>query len=851
MSKLPEHIGRYTIEKLLGEGAMGSVYKAHDPVIQRIVAIKTIKTDIIEETVERKEFKRRFFNEAQICGSLHHPNIVVLYDLGEEQNTPFIAMEYLEGRTLQQHSKSNKKMDIDTKVQIIMQIADALDYAHERDIIHRDIKPQNIMVTDAHIAKIMDFGIAKIGDEHMTKTGFFVGTPSYSSPEQIAGEKVDYRSDIFSLGVLAHELLTGKLPFPGKSISSILYQVVNGQPSLEYVPPEIDANKLQFKLIFLKALNKDREKRYQHASELAEELRRLVGTAERSIPHPTAENPVVSTQAFGKPYLSDGDNMTQTSERVAMNTQTHEAPAQDFSPVSGLTKTDVKQVPPTQKITPAGSAISPPTHKIDPPVAYSPQPVRPQGASQPLTSGHLAQDPVISAKSQTQKSYTGLYAALAAVAVAAVLTVWFMRGADDDDLDPIPELPVTNRSLVLQSEPSGAKVWINDRDQGQTPLNHEFDIAAKDRFELRFEFEGYESTSHVLLANEDWGSKYLARLTKTREIEKPIETTNDEPDPEVIVDKGLSPEEIRRREALDREIQDQIAWREASSRPSVASFENYLDTYPNGAFSALAKNERDHLLEQQAYDNVKRSNNLKEVETFLANYPSSQWAPSMEDRLNQLKTASAFQKAMLSNEPERLTEFLSQYRTWATVDQVSKVESKLNAANNAVHVEDEAEAYAKAKVSSNLPTLKQYLQNYNNTDANHVNEIQNRIFNIDQEYKTFLSSNFEHDRERKYKVTKDNEAFSVSMRLTKTPNFKIKRVNLVWSIDSDLPSETQMIGAGNQFTAQIPHGSLRDGEFQYHFAVEEESGQVYQLPSKRYSTKITVSDAPKNLVITY
>ena len=197
MGRHPTTIGRYTVEKLLGEGAMGSVYKAHDPAIQRVVAIKTIKTDVIEESEERKEFTRRFFNEAQICGSLHHPNIVILYDLGEEQSMPFIAMEYLEGKTLQQWMKSSKKLDIDTKIHIIAQVADALDYAHERGIIHRDIKPQNVMVTRDHIAKIMDFGIAKIGDEHMTKTGFFVGTPSYSSPEQIAGEKVDYRSDIF------------------------------------------------------------------------------------------------------------------------------------------------------------------------------------------------------------------------------------------------------------------------------------------------------------------------------------------------------------------------------------------------------------------------------------------------------------------------------------------------------------------------------------------------------------------------------------------------------------------------------------------------------------------------------
>ena len=265
-------IGRYIVQSTLGEGAMGSVFKALDPFIKRTVAIKIIKLDQSRSEKDTKEFYNRFLQEAQISGQLHHPNIVSIFDVGEQEGMPYIAIEYVKGLTLNEFVRKDPKPKLGELFRIVMQLAAALDYAHSKGVIHRDLKPSNIMVMPDGVAKIMDFGIAKMSGSHLTQTGIFLGTPSYSSPEQIKEGQVDYRSDIFSFGILAHETLTGFLPFPGQSINAILYKIANEPPVFSPNLKKLPVQMVDWRKVFLKVLHKNPDLRYQTAQGFSEAL---------------------------------------------------------------------------------------------------------------------------------------------------------------------------------------------------------------------------------------------------------------------------------------------------------------------------------------------------------------------------------------------------------------------------------------------------------------------------------------------------------------------------------------------------------------------------------------------------
>ena len=265
-------IGRYIVRDLLGEGAMGSVFKAEDPFIKRTVAIKIVKLDQARSEADTEEFFERFKQEAQISGHLNHPNIVAIYDVGEQDGMPYIAMEFVEGKSLTDIFKADPRPSIGELMTIMTQLAGALDFAHAKGIVHRDLKPANIMVTSNKVPKIMDFGIAKMSGSNLTQTGVFLGTPSYSSPEQIKEGHVDHRSDLFSFGILTVETLTGSLPFPGQSINAILYKIANEPPAftpnLKNLPIKISV----FREVMARALHKEPDKRYQKATEFANAL---------------------------------------------------------------------------------------------------------------------------------------------------------------------------------------------------------------------------------------------------------------------------------------------------------------------------------------------------------------------------------------------------------------------------------------------------------------------------------------------------------------------------------------------------------------------------------------------------
>lgn len=223
------HLGRYEIIGEIGQGAMGVVYKATDPLIDRIVAIKTITLSLALD--EREEYEARFYQEAKAAGRLSHPNIVTIYDVGRSGDVAYIAMEFLQGRELRDILNDKQLLPVDQVIDIVTQVAMGLDYAHEHGIVHRDIKPSNIMVSrDAHV-KITDFGIARMASAGVrTQTGMVLGSPKYMSPEQVMGKQTDQRSDIFSLGVMLYEMLTGQPPFMGENVNAIMYQTLNAIP---------------------------------------------------------------------------------------------------------------------------------------------------------------------------------------------------------------------------------------------------------------------------------------------------------------------------------------------------------------------------------------------------------------------------------------------------------------------------------------------------------------------------------------------------------------------------------------------------------------------------------------------
>jgi len=264
-------LGRYQIVSQLGRGAMGTVYRAIDPAIERTVAIKTLNPDLPDENIA--EVKERFLREAKSAGKLNHPNVVTVYDVGETGGIAYIAMEFLEGRSLRQVLDSGEPLPLQFIVNVVAQMADALDYAQRYGIVHRDIKPANIMISPSGFAKLTDFGVAYMPSSSMTQTGTVLGSPKYLSPEQVLGLPVDGRADIFALGVVLFEMLAKKTPFERPEITVFqLMQAIctNPAPRISSLNREIPT---AFDAILTHALGKRPEERYQRASEFANDLR--------------------------------------------------------------------------------------------------------------------------------------------------------------------------------------------------------------------------------------------------------------------------------------------------------------------------------------------------------------------------------------------------------------------------------------------------------------------------------------------------------------------------------------------------------------------------------------------------
>jgi len=265
-----EQIGKYKILGKIGQGAMGEVYRAQDSVLNRDVAIKTISSELGADDALRRRFQR----EAQSAARLNHPNIITVYDYGEEQGKIYMAMELLDGADLKQAIARRAPLSLDDKLSIVDQIAEGLAFAHSHEIVHRDLKPANVHLLGNGQVKIMDFGLARLGGSEMTRAGMVMGTPHYMSPEQVRGERADARSDVFALGCVFYELLTYQKPFDADSMHSVLFKVMQEDPRpVRETSPDVPAVLVQ---VVERAMSKDGAQRFQNASEFRSALHRAM-----------------------------------------------------------------------------------------------------------------------------------------------------------------------------------------------------------------------------------------------------------------------------------------------------------------------------------------------------------------------------------------------------------------------------------------------------------------------------------------------------------------------------------------------------------------------------------------------
>jgi serine/threonine-protein kinase len=291
MPELPPTIGRYRVDKQLGRGAMGVVYQGHDPEIDRPVAIKLVRMDLLE-TGHREDYLARFRREVQAAGRCLHPNIVAIYDFGSHDGEPFFVMEFVDAKPLDQTLPKGAGIGAEAAGAIVLQLLDALAAAHALGITHRDIKPANLLMSADGRIKVMDFGISRISTSHLTQAGAVMGTPRYMSPEQIRGDAVDARSDIFSAGAVLHELLCGRTPFTGPNFEAVMMKLLQDDADLDpSLPPALAA-------VVAMAVAKPPEQRFQSAAEMAAAIRAALGQAAQA---PSAPAPTVIRRDVARP----------------------------------------------------------------------------------------------------------------------------------------------------------------------------------------------------------------------------------------------------------------------------------------------------------------------------------------------------------------------------------------------------------------------------------------------------------------------------------------------------------------------------------------------------------------------
>ena len=428
-----ENIGRYRIVGELGRGAMGVVYKAQDPAIGRMIAVKSIRLGELTEESERERLRERLFREAQSAGILSHPGIVTIYDIAEEDGLAYIFMELVNGPALDKMLKAEQTPDKETLLSILRQVAAALDYAHKKGIVHRDIKPANIMVHEDGTAKVTDFGVAKIVSQQMTQAGTIMGTPSYMSPEQVQGGAISGRADQFSLAVIAYEMLTGEKPFTADYLPTLLFKIVREEP---VAPQRLNATlSADVETVMRRALSKNPANRYDTCLEFVSALASACNASGNWVPLPRGTSSNMPTAGSGEQM---GESLAATvAENLA---ETMAAPPALHTP------------PPAER------RPLPPTEEMRLP-KYQPAPVRQPAAKKPeprapIPAVAAAAPPIEPATTtpsapQLAGSKTGRNAAIGLLAAAAIGVAAFFLWPRDQSPAQVPAQ--TPAPLVVDS----------------------------------------------------------------------------------------------------------------------------------------------------------------------------------------------------------------------------------------------------------------------------------------------------------------------------------------------------------------------------------------------------------------
>jgi len=415
-----QQIGRYEILQEIGRGAMGVVFKGRDPLIGRAVAVKTITAGVTEDA----DLLERFYREARAAGGLQHPNIVTIYEMAESGGAPFIAMEYLEGESLEKLIARKPALSLGTKVGYVVQTCRALDYAHRRGVIHRDIKPANIMVTRDGIVKVVDFGIARITDTSKTQTGALLGTLAYLSPEQLRGQHADARSDIWALGVVLYELIAYQRPFAGENHAAVLLSILQDEPrSIGQIVPECPA---ELERVVSRTLRKDDKARYSTMEALLADLENVCALLGREGSRAAAQKEI--SPAIGQETAV----ATQHIDLQALSSAQEARPSKSNAPASRSADHRPNTVVPAARAPSANPIAKPGAH---PPAKPNAQPKQPRKHSLAQPARH------------SRRKFLAVYAVLAVallIALAAVRHRKISTGAANPDITLIPTLPATS-----------------------------------------------------------------------------------------------------------------------------------------------------------------------------------------------------------------------------------------------------------------------------------------------------------------------------------------------------------------------------------------------------------------------
>ena len=508
--EIPQKIDRYEIIAPIGYGAMGAVYKAFDPIIKRPVAVKTIRLDVPPASPDYRAFLERFTIEARTAGRLSHPNIVTLYDVGHtEEKIPWLAMEYVDGETVAELLQG-EKLKPEVVISLVSQIASALDYAHGEGVVHRDIKPSNVIVYAGEKVKVTDFGIAKLMDADATHSGLMMGTPSYMSPEQAMGEDLDGSTDIFSLGVVAFEMLSGQQPFPGNNVTSILYKLVHSDP---IHPDNLEVLGLlpdKWHEVFSRVLAKAPSERYPTAAAFVQNLELCLGSWFGALEGETVilREPLLTPAEVAGATIADSDETVVVPPPIPppRGVAAHETDETVRSP-GGMDSFETVTAP-----IPAAFAASPreSDSELDETIAapapdiertlYSGPGVEPEppGAADETVIDPQPNRPAMTVTIRKPGGLKPILVPLAAgvLLLAGLVAFLVSRPSGEPPAGPVetaeqaPPVPQAG-SLRVATRPDGARVLINGEERGSTPLLLE--ALPLGSYQVRIERKGFES----------------------------------------------------------------------------------------------------------------------------------------------------------------------------------------------------------------------------------------------------------------------------------------------------------------------------------------------------------------------